>query len=213
MDRDGKQKTQVDDIGSCPNNQEDSSSNCPFPLGFGPCSPILHVHGSKKEGELEKRNEMRMIFNKGHETSTCPIDGDEDDIQQADSFERGEALAVKETCEEAGVKFEDCDKDMVLSAFITKAKAKSKNRVGGIDGNQGRKKVRIPKNVLQAARLTGKVRNESGRKERKERKDNYMEPMRMHHMEPCIHILALGGTPKWQKRHLCIHIRSFYAYA
>ncbi|MED6193381.1 hypothetical protein PIB30_018910 [Stylosanthes scabra] len=25
-----------------------------------------------------------------------------------------------------------------------------------------------------------------------------LEPMRTHHMEPCICILALGGTPIWQ---------------
>ncbi|MED6210802.1 hypothetical protein PIB30_067573 [Stylosanthes scabra] len=75
-----------------------------------------------------------------HEINTCPINGVEDEIQQVDSFERGEALATKETCEEGGMKFDDCDEDVVLSA-LTKTKVKSRSRIGGIDGNQGKKKA------------------------------------------------------------------------
>ncbi|MED6135346.1 hypothetical protein PIB30_045607 [Stylosanthes scabra] len=31
--------------------------------------------------------------------------------------------------------------------------------------------------------------------------------------ELCVRIMAMGGTPKWQIRHLCVRIKSFCAYA
>ncbi|MED6133493.1 hypothetical protein PIB30_028674 [Stylosanthes scabra] len=86
LDKDGQQRTQVDDNGNSPNNEDDSSSRYPFPPGFGPC---FH----------------------------------------------GETLAAKKTCEKGGLKFDGCDEDIVLSAFITKAKVKSRNRDRGIKVN------------------------------------------------------------------------------
>ncbi|MED6210801.1 hypothetical protein PIB30_067572 [Stylosanthes scabra] len=89
-------------------------------------------------------DEGTHTHHESHEINTCPIDGLEDEIQQVNSLERGEALATKETCEEGGMNFDDCDEDVVLSA-LTKTKVKSGNKIGGIDGNQGKKKVKIQK--------------------------------------------------------------------
>ncbi|MED6127805.1 hypothetical protein PIB30_091648 [Stylosanthes scabra] len=49
--------------------------------------------------------------------------------------------------------------------------------------------------------ITGGVRSESGRRERKERKDRnksrrpLLEPMRTHHKEPCVRIQAWAACP------------------
>ncbi|MED6179989.1 hypothetical protein PIB30_006106 [Stylosanthes scabra] len=102
-------------------------------------------------GELEKRNERDLVDEKthtnheAHETSACPGNEDEDEIQQSGSSEIREAIIVKETYEEGGMNFEACDEDVVLSAFIMKSNAKTRNRGGAKSAQQGRKKVRPSK--------------------------------------------------------------------
>ncbi|MED6193264.1 hypothetical protein PIB30_017655 [Stylosanthes scabra] len=68
---------------------------------------------------------------------------------------------------------------------------------------------------IKKAKFGVEVAGKSGRNERIATKPrrSLLESMHTHHMEPCVRILALGSTPKWQIRHICVCIRSFDAYA
>ncbi|MED6175855.1 hypothetical protein PIB30_082230, partial [Stylosanthes scabra] len=53
----------------------------------------------------------------GHETNACQSDRDEDEIQQAESFEKEKTQVAKDTCEDDGMEFGDCDVDVFTTTL------------------------------------------------------------------------------------------------
>ncbi|MED6170877.1 hypothetical protein PIB30_035345 [Stylosanthes scabra] len=93
------------------------------------------------------------------------------------------------------------------------------NRSTGLDQstpvNHRSTSVNVGQNRSKLAKFGAEVAGKSERNERIATKPRrpLLEPMHVHHMEPCVCILALGGTPNWQNGHRFVAIKSFYAYA